>query len=214
MVPMAIRAGQMRDCLATPIDSASGVCGEGMPEFTAIFETALSRINKEYFQIQIDGGDPVYRERVYCYELYHQLRCLWPPGSPYRLNGELDKTSHKKLQNLGMRREKPDLLVHQPGNMTGNYAVIEVKTELATPGAIKSDLVKLSKFISNIGYQRAIYLIYGYESEKLIESVEDVARTVQGLQTIELWIHNASGKLILYQLSMDSDGLKSTELAR
>jgi len=35
-------------------------------------------IEAAYFHINIDGGDAIYRERVYCYELYHQVRNRWP----------------------------------------------------------------------------------------------------------------------------------------
>jgi len=45
----------------------------------ALFEgkmaDASARIAADYFQLPVADADSVYRERVYCYELYHQLRC-------------------------------------------------------------------------------------------------------------------------------------------
>jgi len=53
-----------------------------MEQFTQIFRDATAAIPPEYFLLPIHGADPVYRERVYCYELYHQMRGLWPAESP------------------------------------------------------------------------------------------------------------------------------------
>lgn len=192
--------------------SVLDVSNEGMPEFTAIFENALSRISVEYFQIRIDGGDPVYRERVYCYELYHQLRCLWPPTSPYRLNGELDKAAHPILKKLGADRAKPDLLVHQPGYMKGNYAIVEVKRAAVKCSDIRSDLVKLSLFRDRVGYPRAIFLLFGYEAESTANRVMTIANQMSDVKSIELWIHNAPGKCPRHQPLMDCHGLQSGEI--
>ena len=42
-----------------------------------MISVAVSRIAHGYFQLPVADADALYRERVYCYELYHQLRCLW-----------------------------------------------------------------------------------------------------------------------------------------
>src|SRR5689334_19126753 len=99
-----------------------------MNELTALLADATASIRPEYFNLPIHGGSPVYRERVYCYELYHQLRLKWPDNCPLMLNGEVDKTAHPILSGLGASYAKPDLLVHGPGDMSRNYAIIEVKS--------------------------------------------------------------------------------------
>src|SRR5256885_2330881 len=129
-----------------------------MEQFTQIFRDATAAIPPEYFLLPIHGGDPVYRERVYCYELYHQMRRLWPADSPYRLNGEVDKRAHPYFQDGG--QPKPDLLVHQPGKGE-NHAVIEVKSSRTVARDIDKDLGTLTLFMRRLGYQRAIYLVYG-----------------------------------------------------
>ena len=65
-----------------------------MNELSEILSTATGSVERAYFQLNIDGGDPVFRERVYCYELYHQMRSRWPSSSNYVLNGEIDKRAH------------------------------------------------------------------------------------------------------------------------
>jgi hypothetical protein len=83
-----------------------------MDDLTRILKEATANIAPEYFRLSIDGGGPVYRERVYCYELYHQMRLQWPKGGPFILNGEVDKAAHPILSALGADYAKPDLLVH------------------------------------------------------------------------------------------------------
>lgn len=157
-----------------------------MEQFTQILREATAAIPPEYFLLPIHGGDSVYRERVYCYELYHQMRRLWPPDCAYRLNGEVDKRSHPYFQDGG--QPKPDLLVHQPG--TGeNYAVIEVKSSRAAEREIDKDLGTLTLFTKRLGYQRAIYLIYGAEAPEAATRVHECAARFQQIAPFELWLH-------------------------
>lgn len=157
-----------------------------MEQFTEILRAATAAISPEYFLLPIHGGDSVYRERVYCYELYHQMRRLWPRDCPYRLNGEVDKRSHPYFQDGG--QPKPDLLVHQPG--TGeNYAVIEVKSSRAVAREIDKDLGTLTVFMNRLGYQRAIYLIYGAEAPDAAARVHECAARFQEIAPFELWLH-------------------------
>jgi hypothetical protein len=159
-----------------------------MEHFTDILQTATARIGPEYFLLPIHGAPPVYRERVYCYELYHQMRLLWPRDCPYRLNGEVDKRAHPYFRNGG--EPKPDLLVHEPG--TGNnYAVIEVKSCRASDAGIQKDIETLTRFRTETGYARAIYLIYGEEAAGTLAVVQKYAAAVQA--PVELWLHPAAG---------------------
>ncbi|WP_261859293.1 hypothetical protein [Photobacterium sanguinicancri] len=160
-----------------------------MKELTTILKQATNQIESSYFHLELDGGDPVYRERVYCYELYHQMRKLWPTNTSYYLNGEVDKSAHPKLERLKADHIKPDFLVHQPGNMRGNHAIIEVKTQKAQRGGVKKDLQSLSDFKNIVGYERAIYLIYGYgfEPEGMTKWISEISKEVNNLASIELW---------------------------
>jgi hypothetical protein len=162
-------------------------------ELTTILEQATAAIEPGYFHLNVDGGDPVYRERVYCYELYHQMRMLWPEGTPFYLNGEIDKAAHPILTELGAGYAKPDLLIHRPGYMSGNYAIIEVKSPGAQNDGIRADLEKLSLFITAVGYQRATYLLYGYEAARTLTRVQALAKQFVALAPIELWVHSQPG---------------------
>ena len=157
-----------------------------MEELTQILQEATAAIGAEYFLLPVHGGDPVYRERVYCYELYHQMRLRWPDGCVYRLNGEVDKIGHPYFEAGGA--PKPDLLVHQPGH-GNNYAIVEVKSCRVGADGIRKDLDTLSRFGNEFGYQRAIYLIYGAGPDGMLARVQECGVGIQHQIPIELWLH-------------------------
>lgn len=158
-----------------------------MEQLDRIIWEATAAIDVIYFQLPVDGGDPVYRERVYCYELYHQMRSLWPQDSRLSLNGEVDKRAHPQWGRIQARIAAPDMLVHTPGHMDGNHCVIEVKPGNARRGGIEKDLLTLSHFRDRAGYERAILLFYG--------GIPDVLEAAIGragqLPEIEYWFHRA-----------------------
>jgi hypothetical protein len=165
-----------------------------MNELNEILREATAAIEADYYWLSVDGGPPIYRERVYCYELYHQMRCRWPAKEkcPFHLNGEVDKRAHPILSKLGLGGI-PDFLVHGPGDMNKNHAIIEVKNQSARDDQIETDLIKLSRFANEAGYRRSIYLIYGTEADQLIERVIKAARSIPDLATIEVWLHQQVG---------------------
>lgn len=162
-----------------------------MDELDAVLRDATAAVEHPYFLLPIDGGNLIYRERVYCYELYHQMRLRWPENCPFLLNGEVDKGAHPILRAMRADYAKPDFLVHTPGNMAGNHAIIEVKSQEARTADIGQDLRKLSKFKVDVGYTRAIYLIYGTHADRKAEHIHHIMKSSDGLTSIELWIHQS-----------------------
>jgi hypothetical protein len=176
-----------------------------LQELSQLLKDATAAIEPGYFRLNIDGGDPVYRERVYCYELYHQMRLRWPAGCPFLLNGEIDKAAHPILMRLGADYAKPDLLIHQPGTMAANHAIVEVKSTGAPNRGINKDIKTLSLFRQDVGYLRAIYLIYGDRiNNALIDRVQRVAKLTQRLAEIELWLHAAPNQPASHELTLSS----------
>jgi hypothetical protein len=54
-----------------------------MQQLSDVLAAATAAIAQGYFRLSIHGKDiPIYRERVYCDELYHQMRCRWPRTAP------------------------------------------------------------------------------------------------------------------------------------
>ena len=155
---------------------------------------AIQNIDTHYFQLHFAGNDKlIYRERVYCYELYHQLRLLLGDDFPYKLDGELDKKSHRII--LG--EEKPDFIIHVPGEMEQNLVVMEVKTLVAVKGDInklRNDFGKLERFISEAKYYRAIMLIYGNVNGNLPQNIKQEIESIQDKKIITLWHYKLNKK--------------------
>lgn len=142
-----------------------------------IFEKSVSEsirlIKDEYFHVvrYIDDLDieKVYRERVYCYELYHQLRLQLGDQFEYVLHGELDKVGHEEICKIFVTDKRecprpcPDFLLHIPGEQSGssNIAIMEVKRSDTSKSGINSDLEKIDTFMDKAKYQHGIFLFFG-----------------------------------------------------
>lgn len=156
---------------------------------------ATQRIEERYFSLPVAGlVDPIYRERVYCYELYHQLRNIWGDMA-FTLSAEVDKTGNPNISDSNIKQAKPDFIVHVPGQ-TGphaNYAVIEVKKIAAQLSGLKKDIRNLLAFCQNQNYQRAIYLFYGDGDMKNV--LKKIHRFREfDISEIEIWWHRSCGQ--------------------
>lgn len=167
-----------------------------MDKFSRILEIATSEVKAAYFRLSISDGTSIFRERVYCYELYHQIRKIWPKDSPLSLSGEVDKRTHPILKELERFSRIPDFLVHNPGTMDENYAIVEVKNSIKNKEAVIKDLETLNLFLQKANYKRAIYLIYGEDAnEEGTEKIRTIARqNSQDITPIEIWLHSEAGK--------------------
>jgi hypothetical protein len=164
--------------------------------------SASAEVAPEYFQLPVAGAeDAGFRERVYCYELYHRWRCHWQDGFRFSLNGEVDKQKHPLIPGAW----KPDFLVHVPGKMT-NLLVVEVKPRTADIRRMAKDLQKLTSFRRDLrdesgrpaNYHAAYFLIYGLNLQdwptlrtqlmKLAGGLEDFDR-----QLVNCFVHPCAG---------------------
>ncbi|MBX6312710.1 MAG: hypothetical protein IRY99_07320 [Isosphaeraceae bacterium] len=126
---------------------------------------ASCEVGQDYFQLPVAGlEEPQYRERVYCYELYHRWRTHWARHFPFSLAGEIDKQRHPLIRNL----TKPDFLVHIPGQMM-NLLIVEVKPGNRDIAEMMKDLRTLTAFRREFGvgknYDAAYFWIYGLDSD-------------------------------------------------
>lgn len=137
--------------------------------FRETLRCAAARIDSSYFQLPFAGReDPTYRERVYAYELYHQLRQAWPEKlAKYSLGGEVDKSGHPLIRGSDLDNAKPDLVVHVPGGMEENLAVVEIKPALRAREGAAQDLRKLAAFCDphRGQYAGGFFLVYGLSPE-------------------------------------------------
>lgn len=167
--------------------------------FRKCFEKAGEKMkDPHYFKIRFAGSDELkFRERVYCYELYHQLRNILGDNFHYKLDGEVDKNGHLYFHELGPK--KPDLIIHVPGDMDRNLVVIEVKP-VAVANRIRNlakDIETLKVFLEKGNYYRAIMLVYGNGQDlpvKIISMMENLIRNYEGRNKILLVWHRGPRK--------------------
>jgi hypothetical protein len=87
------------------------------------------------------------------------------PVLVYVLAGEVEKTGHPIIhQAIGPY--KPDSIIHVPGYMGRNLAVVEVKPANASLAEFREDLLHLRQFLEEAQYFGAVSLVYGDISEK------------------------------------------------
>jgi len=137
--------------------------------FLNILQAATAQVSQPFFQLPVAGQeDPIYRERVYCYELYHQMRTLLEalaeadPLREFVLNAEIDKQGH-----LFIEPHMPDFVFHVPGTMEHNLVVVEVKPVTAAADKIQKDIRTLEHFVSDRGrYSLGVELVYGDRNDE------------------------------------------------
>jgi len=148
-------------------------------QFLKYLMIACKRIGEDYFRLRVASSkELLLRERVYCYELYHQLRIILENKRfRYTLHGEVDKRGHKIIH----RNYIPDFIVHVPGEMK-NLVIIEVKP-LRKNVKLKYDIDKLKYFIDEAEYYRGIMLVFGNADNQQISRVKDrVEQYIQGYE--------------------------------
>jgi hypothetical protein len=169
--------------------------------FVDLVCTAASRISGQYFQLPVSGlGKAIDRERVYCYELYHQLRVAQAEDlslHAFQLAGEVDKKGHPEMRGSTiLDASKPDLLVHVPGEMKINVLVVEVKPINTRGDLFTKDVEKVAAFVHKANYAAGACLVYGDGSKQLdrLRKIATTAFTPEILAAVRLLHHPTSGE--------------------
>lgn len=126
-------------------------------DYVSLVVDALQNVQNEYFEIkQTEKKSTKKRERVFCYELYHQMRKLQERNKHLDLtiNGEINKAGHLVIKE----NFDPDFVIHKQGVMENNHAVIEVKTSKRKKGILK-DFETIKCMVDCYDYKIGIFLI-------------------------------------------------------
>ena len=134
---------------------------------------AIEKIEKKFYNIiSVNRGERI-RERVFCYELYHQLRLI-KFDCKFDIHGELDKSGFYDVDVI------PDFLFHKQGT-DENYCIMEVKGEIRSNGICK-DFNTLSKFLVEQkeikAYRLAIFLLFNHSLEVFISFLKRNRRVI------------------------------------
>ncbi len=130
-----------------------------MELYLELVKKALQNVEQSYFKLPTiyqPGG--IVRERVFCYELYHQMRLLGFDDS-VRLHAEIDKRRNPHFKD---NPANPDFVFHVPGQMERNTLVMEVKGKLGIRGIYK-DFQTLLDFTEKRAYRKGIFILYNHD---------------------------------------------------
>lgn len=118
-------------------------------------------------------------ERVFCYELYHQLSLVIQTSQlskltprKIKLHGELSKGTYPYFPN-----ESPDFLIHKPKTNSFNLIVIQVKPNLYCFDKVIADFEKLCRFIRDNFYKLGIFIVYDSSFSQLQTKFEQLNGT-------------------------------------
>lgn len=134
--------------------------------FIDLIIDAIDLVKQEYYMVTTTYRPlGIVRERVFCYELYHQLRCLQDSYDmmEVQIHGEIDKRGHELFAQD--EQKNPDFIFHVPGIMKSNSVVIEVKGNIegSYREKVLKDIQTLLKFTEpHLQYKLGILIIYNY----------------------------------------------------
>lgn len=145
---------------------------------------AMNNVDDEYLNVKIAvdyvGHKEIKRrERVYAYELYHQMRLIQEQkfNSEFTINGEIDKSGHKIIKEPF----NPDFVIHQQGKMGENFCVVELKT-INKKSGIQKDFHTITCMMHCYRYKIGIFAIAGVLLSDIKSILVEVWNTQEHLQ--------------------------------
>ncbi|HTL67242.1 MAG TPA: hypothetical protein VL200_06250 [Lacunisphaera sp.] len=172
-------------------EDSSPVKSEDFLALQKLIFSAVRKIPHTCFEVAVAGTDePVIRERVFCYEFYHQLRVLaTETGFAYSIGPELDKGGHPIIRGDVI----PDFVVHQPGDMGLNLCVVEVKPLSGDADGFDKDFRTLRDFVQNYRYYRGVLLAFGNSprAEQVIMRKTGAIRELRRIGVHVWWVRRA-----------------------
>lgn len=154
-----------------------------IPELVQKISKAAGAIDKEYLNLKTTYEPKgIVRERVFCYELYHQLRKL-NLAQELKLNGEVDKRGHTDFDKED--RRNPDFVFHVPGTHLNNTIVMEVKGALSKPKKVIKDFSTLHLFVSKYDYEAGVFLLYNHTIQDLRKLIHTYGEKIASDSTLK-----------------------------
>ena len=132
-----------------------------------------SRCNyKDNEQTPIDLKIQKWQERMFAYELYHQLRVRWDANPELQKEFVIHAEVRKAYQRIKDFDWMPDFIFHLP-NSGNNVAVVEIKRASQPYNQIFDDIRKLWEFKQRLGYLHTIEILFGTRRhcEKIIRKL-------------------------------------------
>ncbi len=190
------------------------------PEFV-IKNIKLDEVTNKTYQLKSEKN----YERVFCYELYHQLRktmdeycfedevILQAELRKEQISPSLLEKFEEKFKNIKSLDGVyyPDFILHQPTSFDKQSLIVEVKTN-PQPNIkdIERDILKITHFIENYQYKKGIFLAVNMSEHHKKIICENIAQS----SCLKHAVKNTSSQIILLfkesrEKKLDSFSLKS-----
>lgn len=143
-----------------------------MTKYIKLIGKALDNISNDYYRLKTTyEPSGIVRERVFCYELYHQIRIHMGGTDKIFLNGEIDKRGHVSFSREDQKN--PDFVFHIPGINEGDTLVVEVKGKIGGSynNYIIEDLKTIAIFINKYKYTGGVFILYNHNLEELMSAL-------------------------------------------
>jgi hypothetical protein len=148
-------------------------------DYLKILIKAIKNVDPSYQRVRVTDSESdtdtheIARERVFCYELYHQLRLLL--GESNRdVNGEIDKSGHRIIRE----NFNPDIVIHKQGSMDHNELVLEAKIKWR-PDEVKKDFRTLYKMTECYRYKIGVFLYIGESMPEIVTKLQSIKRCIK-----------------------------------
>ncbi|MEI3606572.1 hypothetical protein SPD48_12770 [Pseudogracilibacillus sp. SE30717A] len=170
------------------------------PTKNQLEETIIPHLSKHY-------------ERVFCYELYHQLRRVLQKEQgdlekKVILQAELQKKqiSDEVEDLMGISKLEgryiPDFLIHEPHTVSNQNLIIEVKANPnLNDNEMLDDIKKIDQFISRYRFEKGVFLSINISKEKL----KKLLSSKKLLSCLESEIENHEKILVMFKESHESE---------
>ena len=153
-----------------------------MPAILDVLAIALSKLDWDFVtpsRIDYKKAEPRevaaqnWQERLFAYEIYHQLRLLWENNPLLRSHCVIHAEVRKGYQHKAEFDYMPDFLFHRP-QPDQNRAVAEVKLAARRLKEVAEDLEKLVRFHETFAYDELIQILIGCERDfkRIVETFD------------------------------------------
>jgi len=172
-------------------------------------QVALSKLDWDFVtpsRVDYSGTEPaeiaaqIWQERLFAYELYHQLRRLWMEHPTLRAHCVIHAEVRKGYQHIPDFDYMPDFLFHLP-QPNQNRAVAEVKLATRSALDIAVDLKKLVRFHSEFEYDDLIEILVGSDRdfERVIPALSSSTGTLIHLLCLSTDTRRSTHEIIKYR---------------
>ena len=183
-------------------------------ELIMLIGEATKQVTEDYLRVENKYPlSQIVREKVFCYELYQQLRNKLGVSDEMTVNySEYDK--ERPWEYMGKAGYiNSDFVFHVPGSKPDEIIIMEVEGLINKDGIFK-DFSKIQSFVSKDHYGAGVFLLYNHSLRELVEGMDHRMNPFCGSEGMEriyiITLPQAHGVEKVIKFS-DLEGVKHSE---